>query len=192
MVKKIFYILFPVIAAIFIALISCQLLVSTPDLPVLKTPGDKAGDVSLEPIFEWGKDTNFKDTLYALNVYRITNGGTELALAVKDVEGTQYRVSQALEPGEQYAWEIVFSTKNNKSGSSGLNIFTTRKLADLSFSIPDSSVKEKNTINIDLKRFLEDQENRRVRFDLLKGPGQIVDDVYTYAPGYEDAGYYFV
>ena len=98
MVKKIFYILFPVIAAIVITLISCQFMVSTPELPVLKTPGDKAGNVSLKPSFEWGKDTKHEDTSYSLNLYRITDGGTELISTVEDVEGTQYKISKALEP----------------------------------------------------------------------------------------------
>ena len=192
MVKKIFYILFPVIATIVIALISCQFMVSTPELPVLKTPGDKAGDVSLKPSFEWGKDAKNEDTSYSLNLYRITNGGTELISTVEDVEGTQYTLSQELNPSEKYAWEIVYETKNNKAGSSGLHTFTTRKLTDLSFSIPDSTVSENNSITIDLNRFLKDKENRQVSFDLLSGPGQIVDDVYTYEPGYEDAGAYVV
>src|SRR6056297_3520270 len=148
MVKKIFYILFPVIAAIVIALISCQFIVSTPELPVLKTPGDKAGDVSLKPSFEWGKDAKHEDTSYSFNLYRVTNGGTELISTVEDIEGTQYKISQQLIPAEQYAWEIVFETKNNMTGSSGLHTFTTRNLADLSFSIPNSIVNENNTINI--------------------------------------------
>ena len=192
MVKKIFYILFPVIAAIVITLISCQFMVSTPELPVLKTPGDKAGNVSLKPSFEWGKDTKHEDTSYSLNLYRITNGGTELISTVEDVEGTQHTISQELKPSEKYAWEIVYKTKNNKTGSSGLHTFTTRKLGELSFSVPDSTVNENNTINIDLKRFLEDKENRQVTFELLSGPGRIVDDVYTYEAGYEDAGAYVV
>jgi outer membrane protein assembly factor BamB len=192
MVKKIFFILFPVIATIVIALISCQFMVSTPELPVLKTPGDKAEDVSLKPSFEWGKDTTYEDTSYSLNLYRITDGGTELISTVEDVEGTQYTISQELNPSERYAWEIVYETKNDKTGSSGLHTFTTRKLADLSFSIPDSTVRENNTINIDLNRFLEDKENRQVSFELLSGPGRIVDDVYTYEPGYDDAGAYVV
>src|SRR6056297_1072377 len=192
MVKKIFYILFPVIAAIVIALISCQFIVSTPELPVLKTPGDKAGDVSLKPSFEWRKDTKHEDTSYSLNLYRITNGGTELISTVEDVEGMQHTISQELNPSEKYAWEIVFETKNSKTGSSGFHTFTTRELTDLSFSIPDSTVRENNTINIDLNRFLEDKENRQVSFELLTGPGQIIEDVYTYEPGYEDAGAYVV
>lgn len=192
MVKKIFYILFPIIAAIVIALISCQFMVSTPELPVLKTPGDKAGDVSLKPTFEWGKDTKHEDTSYSLNLYRITDGGTELITIVEDVEGTQYTLSQELNPHNDYAWEIVYETNNNMTGSSGLHTFTTRKLADLSLSIPDSIVSENNTINIDLNRFLEDEEKRQVIFELLSGPGRIIDDVYIYEPGYEDAGAYVV
>src|SRR6056297_345604 len=126
MVKKIFIILFPVIAAIIITLISCQFMVSTPDLPVLKTPGDKAGSVSLKPSFEWGKDIKDEDASYSLNLYRITDGGTELITAVENLEGTNYTLSEELKPSEKYAWEITYKTNNNKTGGSGLQTFTTR------------------------------------------------------------------
>ncbi|MFW6262610.1 MAG: Ig-like domain-containing protein, partial [Thermotogota bacterium] len=190
--KKVFFILFPIIAAIVITFISCQFLVSTPELPVLKTPGDKAKDVSLKPSLEWGKDTKHEDTSYSLNIYRITNGGTELITTVEDVEGTQYTLSEELNPSEKYAWEVTFKTNQNKTGASELHVFTTRELADLTFSLPDSTVRENNAINIDLNSFLEDKENREVDFELLSGPGKIVDNVYTYKPGFEDAGAYVV
>ncbi len=192
MVKKIFYILFPVIAAIVITFISCQFTVSAPDLPVLKMPGDKAKDVSLKPSFDWGKDTKDEDASYSLNLYRITDGGTELVLTVEDVEGTQYLLSEELLPSHNYAWEVTYETKNNKTGSSGLHTFKTRKLSELEFSLPESTVQENNTINIDLNSFLKDEEDREVVFELRSGPGRIEGNVYTYEPGFNDSGAYVI
>ena len=192
MVKKIFCILFPVIAAIVITFISCQFAVSAPDLPVLKTPGDKAKDVSLKPSFDWGKDAKDEDTSYSLNLYRITDGGTELVTTVQEIEGTQYTPSVQLLPEHTYAWEITYKTKNNKTGSSVMHTFTTRKLSDLMFSVPDATIQENNRINIDLDSFLEDDENRQVNFTLQSGPGNLEGRVYTYEPGFEDSGSYRV
>jgi len=191
-VKKILYILFPVIAAIVIALISCQFAINTPDLPVLKTPGDKAAAVSLKPLFEWEKDAKAEDVVYTFRLYRVTNGGTELVLQAEDVKGSQYQLTEELSPSQSYSWEISFATKLNKRGTSGEHFFTTRDLAQLVFELPDASVEENSVINIDLQSFLLDQEEAEINFELLSGPGKVEDGFYSFNPQYEDAGNYVV
>ena len=190
--KKILYILFPVMAAIVIALISCQFAINTPDLPVLKTPGDKATGVSLKPLFEWEKDADVEDVIYTFNLYRMTDGGTELVLQKGDIKGDHYQLAEKLKPFQSYSWEITYKTKLNKTGTSGVGLFTTRALAQVGFSLPDASVEENSVINIDLQRFLVDPEGLEMAFELLSGPGKIEDGFYSFNPGFEDAGAYGV
>lgn len=191
--KKILFISMIAMLALIIVVVSCQMGVTTPEVPVLKLPTDGAQNVSLTPSFYWGLDEEKKENiLYSLEIYRLTTGGTETVFQKTGLSENEFKLTAELEPSEEYFWSISYSTDKGESVTSLYSFFDTLSLPELELKIPANRVYEGKTLNIDLNSFLEGRKDRAIDFSLISGPGGVSNGTYVYNPGFDDSGSYVV
>ena len=192
--KKALFIFIPVVAFLLFTVISCQFGFDSPNPPVLKTPQESAKNVELTPDFDWsfeGKDGG-EDKQYHLKIYEVTTGGTELVLEEKQIGGSTYRPEKDLSPSTTYSWKVGYTNKDGENIMSQQATFTTKSLPELLLDIPGTSVEEGDTLTIDLDSFISGLDNADPDYSIVRGPGKMKADGYSFSPGFEDSGSYLV
>ncbi|PNS37933.1 Ig-like domain-containing protein, partial [Mesotoga sp. B105.6.4] len=115
----------------------------------------------------------------------------EVALELIDGPGVLSGFSYTFEPGFSYAGEIAVRIRaTDEQGKSSedemlVNVIRVNRPPEIDTS--PVVVNEGETLSIDLNSIAVDPDGDNLEFS-VEGPGELEGSIYTYSPGYNDAG----
>lgn len=122
--------------------------------------------------------------LFNLYITDLTSGETLSFDALEHLEK-----SFALKPHTNYRWNVRVWDDRPDSLSSESDVWNFETINHKpEIAIPDVSVNEGDTLTMNLLDYASDVDGDGLAFEVVEGPGEIVDGSYVYTPGYEAAG----
>ena len=151
-----------------------------PEPPHDPIPPDGAEDIETNVTLRWcSKDHDGDNMIFTIF---LTSSGTTKKFQTHE---NQLHL-RGLDPHTKYFWRVKAYDGEVESWSSTWT-FTTINHPPKLF-LKDQSVKEGERLLMDLTESTEDEDNDPLTFDLLTGPGTLINDLYIFIPNYQDAG----
>ncbi|MFW6122472.1 MAG: Ig-like domain-containing protein, partial [Petrotogales bacterium] len=150
-------------------------------------PEDEAKNVPKSPTLIWyAKDEDSDYLFYDIYI------STETPLTepmITDYDSLTFKPS--LKGNRLYYWKVIVDDGRGAKAESPVWTFKTFNSSPV-INIPLKTVAEGSKLEMNLLDYAYDPDDDPLKFELIKGPGEIYDSFYSYQPDYEDAGEYEV
>lgn len=101
--------------------------------------------------------------------------------------------SFALKPHTNYQWKVKVWDDRPDSLSSETDVWSFGTINHKpEIAIPDVSINEGATLTVNLLDYASDVDGDVLGFEVVEGPGEIIDGSYVYTPDYDTAGEHLV